>query len=489
MRLLKDILYKVSILEVVGDTNVSIDHLTFDSREIVGASCFFARKGTKVNGHTFIEQVVRDGARAVVCEDIPKNLIEGVSYIKVKDSAEALAICAANFYDNPSKKFKLIGVTGTNGKTTIVSLLHKLYTKLGYKAGLISTVVNKIGEEEVKATHTTPDAIQLNRLLDQMAAEGCSHCFMEVSSHAVAQHRVTALHFVGGVFTNITHEHLDFHKTFKAYLEAKRAFFNMLGRDAFALSNKDDKNGEVILQETDANKKYYALKSLADYKVKVLDSSFTGLHLKVDGQELWSPLIGFFNAYNLTAVYATACLLGEDKLQALTVLSTLHPVAGRFQYVNINKVAGIVDYAHSPDALENVLKTIKDIRSGNESVITVVGCGGDRDRSKRPLMADIACKFSDRVILTSDNPRTEDPDAIIEEMKKGVDAASKGKVLSITKRDEAIRTAAALAQPNDIILVAGKGHETYQEINGKRNHFDDMEVLNECLTELNQSKK
>lgn len=489
MKVLKDILYRVSIQEVVGDTNVSIDHLTFDSREIVGSACFFARRGTKVDGHTFIEQVVADGAKAVVCEELPKSTKKGVSYIRVKDSAEALAICAANFFDNPSEKLKLIGVTGTNGKTTVVSLLHKLYTKLGYIAGLISTVVNKIGEEEVKATHTTPDAVQLNRLLDQMVAKGCTHCFMEVSSHAVVQQRVTALHFTGGVFTNLTHEHLDFHKTFKAYLEAKRAFFNMLGKEAFALSNKDDKNGEVILQETAANKQYFALKSQADFKVRVLDSSFTGLHLKVDGQELWSPLIGFFNAYNLTAVYATACLLGEDKLQALTVLSTLQPVAGRFQYVNINKVAGIVDYAHSPDALENVLKTIKDIRSGNENVITVVGCGGDRDRSKRPIMAEIACKLSDRVILTSDNPRTEDPDAIIEEMKEGVNAASKSKVLSITKRDEAIRTAAALAQPKDIILVAGKGHETYQEINGVRNHFDDMEVLNECLTELNQSKK
>lgn len=489
MKKLKDILYKVSIQEVVGDTNVSVDQLTFDSREIIGSTCFFARRGTKVDGHDFIPQVVNDGAVAIICEVIPDKTVEGVTYVKVNDSAEALAICAANFFNNPAEKLKLVGVTGTNGKTTVVSLLYKLFTKLGYRVGLISTVVNKIGDEEVQATHTTPDAIQLNRLLDKMVAEGCSHCFMEVSSHAVAQKRIAALQFSGGVFTNITHEHLDFHKTFQAYLEAKRAFFNMLDKDAFALSNKDDKNGQVMLQETEAKKQYYALKSQADFKVKVLDSSFTGLHLKVDSQELWSPLIGFFNAYNLTAVYATACLLGEDRLQALTVLSTLQPVAGRFQYVNINEIAGIVDYAHSPDALENVLKTIKDIRSGNESVITVVGCGGDRDRTKRPIMAAIACKLSDRVILTSDNPRTEDPDAIIEEMKEGVDAASKSKVLSITKRDEAIRTAAALAKNKDIILVAGKGHETYQEINGVRNHFDDMEVLNQCLTELNQRKK
>lgn len=488
MKVLKDILYKVSIQEVVGDTSVELDHLTFDSREILQNSCFFARRGTQNDGHAFIEQVVNNGAKAIICEDLPEKLKEDVCYVRVSDSAEALAICAANFYDNPSAKLKLLGVTGTNGKTTIVSLLHQLISKLGYKAGLISTVVNKIGNEEVKSTHTTPDAIQINKLMDKMVLEGCTHCFMEVSSHAVAQHRVTALQFVGGVFTNITHEHLDFHKTFKAYLEAKRGFFNQIPKGAFALSNKDDKNGEVMLQETAANKYYYALKSQADYKTKVLESNFTGLNLKLDGNDFWSPLIGHFNAYNLTAVYAAAHLLGEDKLEILTALSTLQPVAGRFQYVNINEIAGIVDYAHSPDALENVLKTIKDIRSGNESVITVVGCGGDRDRAKRPIMAEIACKLSDRVILTSDNPRTEDPDAIIEEMKRGVNAAEKRKVLSITKRDEAIRTACALAEPKDIILVAGKGHETYQEINGVRNHFDDMEVLNECLTELNQKK-
>ena len=395
-----------------------------------------------------------------------------------------MGLMAANFYNNPSRKLKLVGVTGTNGKTTTVTLLHQLFSKLGYKVGLISTVVNKIGNEDIKSTHTTPDSISINSLINAMLEAGCSHCFMEVSSHAVVQHRISGLSFTGGVFTNITHEHLDYHKTFAEYIQAKRGFFNLLSKNSFALSNRDDKNGEVILQETKANKRYYALKTHADFKTKIIESNFTGLSLKMDDQEFWSPLIGHFNAYNLTAVYATATLLGEEKLDVLTALSTLKTVAGRFQYINLFEVAGIVDYAHSPDALENVLRTIKDIRTGNEQVITVVGCGGDRDKSKRPIMAAIACKLSDRVILTSDNPRTEDPNTIIEEMKAGVDAASKRKVLVITNRKEAIRTACSFAQKSDILLIAGKGHETYQEINGVRNHFDDVEVLTESLNEI-----
>jgi UDP-N-acetylmuramoyl-L-alanyl-D-glutamate--2,6-diaminopimelate ligase len=484
---LKDILYGVSILEVVGDTSIGLSGIAFDSRKVTTEFCYVAQVGTQVDGHDFIEKSIESGARAVVCEKMPLHTKEGVTYVKVKDSGEALGIMASNFYENPSSKLKLVGVTGTNGKTTTVTLLHQLFSKLGHRAGLISTVVNKIGEEEIKSTHTTPDAIQLNELLVKMHLEGCAYCFMEVSSHAVVQHRVAGITFAGGAFTNITHEHLDFHKTFKEYIKAKQSFFTLLPKGAFALSNKDDKNGEVMLQETAATKHYYALKTQADFKTKVMESNFDGLSLRLDQQEFWSPFIGYFNAYNLTTVYGIAMLLEQDKMEVLTVLSTLNAVAGRFQHLKIGGVTGIVDYAHSPDALENVLKTIKDIRTGNEEVITVVGCGGDRDRTKRPLMAAIACKFSDRVILTSDNPRTENPDSIIEEMKAGVDAASKRKVLAITNRKEAIRTASSLAQGNDILLVAGKGHENYQEINGERLHFDDLEILTAALTE-NQTK-
>ncbi|MBL4709203.1 MAG: UDP-N-acetylmuramoyl-L-alanyl-D-glutamate--2,6-diaminopimelate ligase [Flavobacteriales bacterium] len=488
MRNLIDILYGVAITEVIGDTNLSIKDLSFDSRKVEEGFCYIAQEGTQVDGHAFIKGAIQLGAIAVVCEKIPATPEKGITFIRVKSSGEALGIMASNFFDNPSSQLKLVGVTGTNGKTTTVTLLHQLFGKLGHKVGLISTVVNKIGETEIKSTHTTPDAIQLNGLLNQMVEEACEFCFMEVSSHAIIQNRIAGLGFEGGVFTNITHEHLDFHKTFKEYIKAKRAFFNVLGKSSFALSNKDDKNGQVMLQETAAGKHYYALKTQADFKTKVIESDFEGLSLKIDDQEFWSPFIGHFNAYNLTAVYGTAMLLGEDKVEVLTMLSALNAVAGRFQHIKIGGIAGIVDYAHSPDALENVLKTIKDIRTGNEEVITVVGCGGDRDRSKRPLMAAIACKLSDKVILTSDNPRTENAETIIEEMKAGVDAASKRKVLAITNRKEAIRTASSLAQSNDILLVAGKGHENYQEINGERFHFDDLEILSEALNENHQTK-
>ena len=398
MKNLKDILYGVSITEVVGDTGVLVSGLAFDSRKVTDEYCYVAQKGTKVDGHDFIDGAIQSGAVAIVCETLPVVTEKGITYIKVKSSSAALGVMAANFYDNPSQQLKLVGVTGTNGKTTTVTLLHQLFTKLGQKVGLISTVINKVGEVEIKSTHTTPDAIQLNELLSKMVLEGCECCFMEVSSHAVAQNRVAGLTFEGGVFTNITHEHLDFHKTFKEYINAKRAFFNMLSKEAFALSNKDDKNGQVMLQETNAKKHYYALKTVADFKTKVIESNFEGLSLKIDEQEFWSPFIGYFNAYNLTAVYGTAVLLGEEKLEVLTVLSTLKAVAGRFQHIKVNSITGIVDYAHSPDALENVLNTIKDIRTGNEEVITVVGCGGDRDKTKRPVMASIACRMSDRVI-------------------------------------------------------------------------------------------
>lgn len=483
MKNLKEILIGLSILEQKGDAELAVSGLAFDSREVEKGTCFVAQQGTQVDGHQFISKAIQEGAIVIVCEKLPKELQEGICYLKVKNSSEALGYLASNFYDRPSEKLKLVGVTGTNGKTTSVSLLHQLFHSLAYRVGLISTVENKIADQTIESTHTTPDAIQLNQLLAQMVQQKCSHCFMEVSSHAVVQQRIAGLHFEGAVFTNITHEHLDFHKTFENYIEAKRSFFNQLSERAFALSNGDDKNGSVMLQETKAKKYYYALRSQANFKAKLIESNFEGIHLRLANHDFLSPLIGAFNAYNLVGVYATACLLGEEQLTVLKALSNLKPVAGRFQHINIDGIIGIVDYAHSPDALENVLTTIKSIRKGNEELITVVGCGGDRDRSKRPIMAAIACRWSDRVILTSDNPRTEDPDQIIEEMKQGVDIASKRKVLAITNRKEAIRTASSLAQVGDILLVAGKGHETYQEINGERTHFDDLEVLNDALNQ------
>lgn len=483
MKKLRDILYKVQLIEIIGNAEIEIEGLAFDSRKLMPAFAYVAQKGTLVDGHNFIDSAIEKGAKAIVVEDLPESLSNDVVYIRVKDSSEALAVMAANFHDNPSTKLKLVGVTGTNGKTTTATLLFNLFTKLGYKCGLFSTVVNRIGEDIIKSTHTTPDALQLNELLQRMLDECCTHCFMEVSSHAIVQNRVKGLQFAGGVFTNITHDHLDYHKTFKDYLIAKRQFFNQLSPSAFALANKDDKNANVMLQESVAKKYFYALKSGADFQGKIIESTFLGLNLKIDGQEMWSQLIGNFNAYNLLAAYGVARLLGEDKMQTLVGLSSLEAVAGRFQYININGIAGIVDYAHTPDALQNVLDSIKEIRNGNEEVITVVGCGGDRDKEKRPLMAEIACKMSNRVILTSDNPRTEDPEKILEDMKKGVDPSSRRKVLSITDRKEAIRTACSLAKSGDILLVAGKGHENYQEINGKRQDFDDMKILTKALNE------
>ncbi len=485
MKLLKDILYKVAIQEVHGTNELEVQDVTFDSRTVNSGFLYVALKGVQADGHSYIASAIEKGAIAIVCEELPKEMSEGVTYIKVKDTHEALGYLAANFYDNPAQDLQLVGVTGTNGKTTTVTLLYHLFKKLGYKVGLISTVVNLIDEVEVKATHTTPDALSTNRLLTEMLAAGCEYCFMEVSSHAVVQHRVTGLDFAGGVFTNISHDHLDYHKTFDEYIAAKRGFFTEIGKTGFVLSNKDDKRAEVMLQESKAKKYYYGVKASVDFKCRIMESNFTGLLLKIDDQEVWCPILGKFNAYNLTAVYASALLLGQDKLEVLTALSSLKPVEGRFEYTRVNDISGIVDYAHTPDALENVLKTIKEIRTGNEQVITVVGCGGDRDTTKRPLMAAIAAQSSDRVILTSDNPRTEDPTAIIEDMKVGVDPTAKRKVNAITDRREAIRMACAMANPGDIILVAGKGHENYQEINGVRNHFDDMEILQETLNELN----
>ncbi len=482
MKLLKDILYKAGIIEVVGSTNIAITALSFDSRKIEKDSLFIAIKGTLSDGHKYIDDTISKGAIAILCEEIPVNQNEKVTYIKVKDTSAALGIIAGNFYDNPSEKIKLVGVTGTNGKTTTVTLLFTLFKKLGYKVGLLSTVKNQINNDVIPATHTTPDAIQLNAMLRQMNDKGCTHCFMEVSSHAVVQNRIAGIHFTGAVFTNITHDHLDYHKTFDEYIKAKKRFFDGLGSDAFALTNRDDVNGEVMLQNTKATKRSYSLRSMADFKCKVIENQFSGLLLNIDNQEVWSKLIGSFNAYNLLAVYATAVLLKEDKTNVLTTLSTLSSVEGRFQYIrSSNGVVGIVDYAHTPDALQNVLKTINDIRTGNEQVITVVGCGGDRDAAKRPVMAKIACDMSNKVILTSDNPRSEEPEAIIKEMQTGVDAVNYKKTISITDRSEAIKTACSYANDGDIILIAGKGHEKYQEIKGVKHPFDDMEVLQENL--------
>lgn len=480
MKLLKDILYKVGLVEVVGSTNVAITAISFDSRKIEKDSLFVAVKGTASDGHKYIDDTIAKGAVAVLCEELPQVLNDRITYLKVNDASAALGIVAANFYDNPSESLQLVGVTGTNGKTTTVTLLFSLFKKMGYKVGLLSTVKNQINNDVIPATHTTPDAIQLNALLRQMLDKGCTHCFMEVSSHAVVQNRIAGIHFAGGVFTNITHDHLDYHKTFDEYIKAKKGFFDALGSDSFALTNKDDSNGMVMLQNTKASKKTYSLRGMADYRCKVVENQFSGLLLNIDNQDVWSKLIGNFNAYNLLTVYATAVLLKEDKTNILTTLSTLNSVEGRFQYIRSdNGVIGIVDYAHTPDALLNVLKTINDIRTGNEQVISVVGCGGDRDAAKRPLMAKIAGDMSNRVILTSDNPRSEDPDAIIKEMQKGVDAVNYKKTLSITDRSEAIKTACSIAKPGDIILVAGKGHEKYQEIKGVKHSFDDMLVLKE----------
>lgn len=482
MKLLSDILYKVGLLDVIGSTNLAIASVCFDSRKADKYSLFVAIKGELNDGHEFIDQTIKAGTIAVVCEEFPKFLNEKITYIKVKDCSLALGIIASNFYDNPSSRLKLIGVTGTNGKTTTVTLLFSLFQALGYTVGLLSTVKNQIHKEVIPATHTTPDALTLNFLLNKMVEKGCTHCFMEVSSHAVVQNRIANLVFSGGVFTNITHDHLDYHKTFDNYIKAKKAFFDALPSDAFALTNKDDVNGAVMLQNTRATKKTYAIKTIADFRCKIMENQFSGLVLNIDGNEVWTKLIGSFNAYNLLTVYATAILLKEDKINILTTLSNLNPVEGRFHSLKSkNGVIGIVDYAHTPDALMNVLKTIKDIRTGNEQVITIVGCGGDRDVLKRPVMAQIACELSDKVILTSDNPRSEDPDAIIKEMQKGVGALHYKKALIIVDRKEAIKTACSFAKPGDIILVAGKGHEKYQEIKGVKHPFDDVLVLEENL--------
>lgn len=486
MQVLKDILYGVKIKRVIGSTDFKLKSLTFDSRKAFDKTAFFAIKGTAHDGHSFVQDVINAGCKILIVSD---EIVapEDCTVVQVENTNEALAICASNFYGEPSKELLLIGVTGTNGKTTIATLLHRLYMDLGYQVGLLSTVTNKILDEEIPSTHTTPDPIQLNALLRQMVDEGCSHCFMEVSSHAIHQKRIAGLNFAGGAFTNITHDHLDYHKTFKEYIDVKKEFFDGLPKSAFALTNNDDKNGPVMLQNTVARKRSYAMKSMADYKVKVLENQFSGLVLNINGTELWTKLIGDFNAYNLLAVFAISQELGDDETEVLTAMSQLGSVEGRFQYINSEDgVTGIVDYAHTPDALMNVLKTIQNIRTNNETVFTVVGCGGDRDKAKRPEMAAIACKLSDKVILTSDNPRSEDPNTIIDDMMKGVDPVGYKKTLSIVDREQAIKTAVSMAAPNDIILIAGKGHEKYQEIKGVKHVFDDMQTLKSLFEKLHK---
>ena len=487
MIILKDILYKVGIEAVKGSTEMTVNKIEFDSRKIQENDVFVAIRGTVSNGHDFIEKAINQGAVVVVCDIFPEVIVTGITYIQVKDTNSALAFMASNYYGNPSSKLRLIGITGTNGKTTIASLLYQLFQKAGYKVGLLSTVKIMVGDVEYKATHTTPDSLTINYYLDEMIEIGCEYCFMEVSSHGIHQKRTEALQFEGGVFTNLSHDHLDYHPTFAEYRDVKKSFFDHLPKTAFVLTNIDDKNGLVMIQNTAARKLTYALKSYADYKAQILENQLTGLLLKINENEVWVRLIGTFNAYNLLAIYGTAVELGLDKLEALRLLSELESVSGRFQFIVSDlKITAIVDYAHTPDALENVLKTINDIRTNNEQLITIVGCGGDRDKTKRPIMAHIATTMSNKVIITSDNPRTEDPIDIIAEMEAGVEVQNQRKTVSIVDRKQAIKTACQLAGPNDIILIAGKGHETYQEIKGVRHDFDDMKMVKEFLEQLNK---
>ena len=486
MKVLKDILTDLYFSESVGSLDLPVQKVDFDSRCLQKGGLFVAIRGVHTDGHRYIDKAIESGAVAIVVEQMPQTREMGITYIVVPDSKEALGVIAANFYGHPSKQLKLVGVTGTNGKTTSVTLLHDLFTEMGYKSGLLSTVENRIGKKVFPTMHTTPDALKLNELLRDMVDAGCDYAFMEVSSHAVDQRRIAGVKFSGAVFSNISHDHLDYHRTFKAYIAAKKRFFDELPKDAFALTNVDDRNGSIMLQNTKAEKKTYSIKKLADFKAKIIENSLSGLHLEIDGQEFHSALIGAFNAYNLLAVYATGILLGTDKIELLTSLSKLKAAEGRFDQIHSRKhnVMAIVDYSHTPDALEKVLTTIDKMRKGTERVITVVGAGGDRDKTKRPKMAKVACNYSDLVILTSDNPRSEDPEKIIEEMEEGIPPYASQNTLSLINRKEAIRAACKMAKSGDIILVAGKGHEKYQEINGVKHPFDDKQVLREALDEL-----
>ncbi len=485
MMLLKDILYKVTINAVIGDTSISINAINFNSRSIVVNDVFVAINGSVVDGHKYINAAIEQGAIAVVCEVVPDVLEEGVTYIEVQSSSKALAIMASSYFEEPSKNLRLVGVTGTNGKTTIATLLCQLFNNAGYKVGLLSTVKIMVDDIEYGATHTTPDSITINRYLKEMNDAGVEFCFMEVSSHGIDQDRTEGLHFEGGVFTNLSHDHLDYHNTFSEYRDVKKLFFDKLPKGAFAIANADDKNGAIMLQNTKAKKYTYALKGYADYKAQILENQLSGLLLKLNDSEVWTRLIGNFNAYNVLAIYATAKLLGLEKVEILRLISDLESVSGRFQYfISDEKITAIIDYAHTPDALKNVLETINSIRTKNEELITVVGCGGDRDKTKRPKMGCIASALSTKVVFTSDNPRSEKSEVILAEIEAGVEPQNLKKVLTISDRKQAIKTACQLAQPNDIILIAGKGHETYQEINGERFDFDDYKTVEELLKQL-----
>ena len=475
MKILKDILYKVSVNAVYGDTNVKVAQVDFDSRKVVKDSLFVAQKGTSVDGHLYIDKAISLGATTIICEELPIRLEANITFIQVEDSSKTLAIIASNFYDNPSSKLKLIGVTGTNGKTTVASLLYQLLKKSGYKTGLLSTVQILVDTTVFNATHTTPDSVTINSYLHQMVLLGVDYCFMEVSSHGIHQKRTEGLEFAGGIFTNLSHDHLDYHVSFASYRDIKKSFFDSLPKTAFALTNLDDKNGNIMLQNTKARKRTYALKTLADYKAKIIEKSFSGTLISINDTEFWTKLIGNFNAYNLAAIIGVAYELGLEKLEILTIISQLESVSGRFEHlVSDNGVIAIVDYAHTPDALRNVLETINNIRTNNEKLITVIGCGGDRDKTKRPKMAHIASQLSTQAIFTSDNPRTENPDTILEEMEEGVSAENLKKIITISDRRQAIKTACKFSETGDILLIAGKGHENYQEISGERFHFDDL---------------
>lgn len=485
MKPLKDILYKVTINAVVGSTSVAVNKIEFDSRKIESNDVFVALVGTISDGHDYISKAINDGAKAIVCQVLPEDLVADITYIEVENSNKALAFMAANYYENPSENLKLVGTTGTNGKTTVSSLLYQLFKKTGYKVGLLSTVKILVDNTEYKATHTTPDSLTINKYLQLMSDEGVEFCFMEVSSHGIHQSRTEGLYFTGGIFTNLSHDHLDYHNSFAEYRDVKKAFFDGLPKTAFCLVNTDDKNGLVMMQNTNAKKYTYALKTYADYKAQILENQFGGLLLKLNDNEVWTKLIGNFNAYNLLAIYATSELLRLDNEESLRHISELESVSGRFEYfVSEEKITAIIDYAHTPDALKNVLETINAIRTKNEELITVVGCGGDRDADKRPKMGHIASALSTKVIFTSDNPRTEEPQSIIDAIEAGVEPQNFKKVVSILDRKQAIKTACQMAQPNDIILIAGKGHETYQEINGQRTDFDDYKVVAELLKQL-----
>ena len=482
---LKDILYKVTLNSIVGSTAVSINNIDFDSRNSSLNDAFVAIPGNVVDGHNYIDKAINQGAIAIVCEILPEEFINGVTYVQVESSSQALAVMASNFYGVPSENLKLVGITGTNGKTTIATLLYQLFKKAGFKVGLLSTVKIMVDNIEYKTTHTTPDSLTINKYLKQMNDKGVEFCFMEVSSHGIHQNRTEGLHFEGGIFTNLSHDHLDYHETFAEYRDVKKSFFDKLSPKAFALVNIDDRNGLVMLQNTSAKKYTYALKTYADYKAHILENQFSGLLLKIDESEVWTRLIGSFNAYNLLAIYGASELLGLEKVEILRLISELESVSGRFQYlISDEKITAIIDYAHTPDALQNVLETINSIRTKNEELITVVGCGGDRDKTKRPKMGHIASALSTKVIFTSDNPRSEVPETIIEEIEKGVEPLNFKKTMSIVDRKQAIKTACQLAKPNDIILIAGKGHETYQEIKGERFDFDDYKIVREFLKQL-----